>query len=493
MFSTKDIRNNLKRHTIISTKATILAQLIKITLQVLSIVILARLLEASDFGLVAMVTVFTGLAKAFLDGGLSMATIQREEISHAEVSNLFWVNVVIGFIIAFLVILSAEVIAWIYDEPRLTEIMFGLSLMFAVCGLSVQHIALLKRQMRFKLIAIIDVISMAAGVISGILLAWNNYSYWALVSILVVTSIVHTVLAWVFTGWRPATFNVDISIKPLMSFGMYLTGANFLGYLVANITPFTVGYVGGVQLLGFYNRSYTISSLPTNILLPPINNVMQSTLSRISEEPYHLKRTILSLVKKIAIVTTFITTCMFIMADWLILIVLGEGWEEAIPIFKILSLFLIVTPITTFTAVALISTGKAKALMRWRVITLVILALALTIGSYWGAMGAILAHGLSAFFLRMPLFLFYSSNYLPVNFLSYIKALLPILLIAALSVLLLLGLKQLFVGFSPFFAVPLFFLLGGMIFLGLSFSIKSVRREILDMLDLTKSMLSRNF
>ena len=125
--------------------------------------VLARLLTPQDFGLVAMVTTVIGFFRIFNDAGLSTATVQRESITHAQVSNLFWTNVTLGVTISLILAISAPGIAWFYQEPRLVSITLALSITFLFTTSTVQHMALLKRQMRFKAIALIQVSSVAGG------------------------------------------------------------------------------------------------------------------------------------------------------------------------------------------------------------------------------------------------------------------------------------------------------------------------------------------
>ncbi len=133
--------------------------------------VLARLLTPVDFGLVAMVTAITAIAAGFADLGLTEATIQRKEISHNQVSTLFWINVAIGLSFTLVTAAMAPVFARFYREPRLLGITFAVSLMFLIGGLRGQHNALLRRQMRFSAIAIRDVISYAIAVILSITMA----------------------------------------------------------------------------------------------------------------------------------------------------------------------------------------------------------------------------------------------------------------------------------------------------------------------------------
>ena len=135
-----------------------------------STVILARLLTPEDFGLVAMVTAITGFMVIFKDMGLSMATIQRPEIRHEQVSTLFWINVAVSFVIMLLTAIIAPAIAWFYGRPRLVWITLAFSIGFIFGGLTIQHQALLKRNMRFGTLAAIDIISILGSIIVGVVL-----------------------------------------------------------------------------------------------------------------------------------------------------------------------------------------------------------------------------------------------------------------------------------------------------------------------------------
>src|SRR5215469_17953897 len=150
---TEHLHADLKGRSVRGGLLTLISQGAQFALQTLSTIILARLLMPADFGIVAMVTALTGLASAFADFGLSEATIQRKEITHEQVSTLFWINLTIGLGLTFLSAALGPVLAMFYREPRLVRIALFLSLNFFLGGLRVQPNALLKRQMRFSALA----------------------------------------------------------------------------------------------------------------------------------------------------------------------------------------------------------------------------------------------------------------------------------------------------------------------------------------------------
>src|SRR5438874_11461828 len=138
-FKTDHLLRNLKGHTISSGAVTVSAQGAKFILSLVSTMVLARLLMPRDFGLVAMVTTVTGFLRVFKDAGLSIATVQRERITHAQVSNLLWINVGVSALCTLIVAASAPLIGSFYHNSRVIEIALLLSLTFLISGLTVQH------------------------------------------------------------------------------------------------------------------------------------------------------------------------------------------------------------------------------------------------------------------------------------------------------------------------------------------------------------------
>nr|WP_290701601.1 lipopolysaccharide biosynthesis protein [Halomonas sp. UBA3074] len=485
-FSADHLKAGLKERAVKSAGITLVAQAIKLILQVGSIVILARLLEPTDFGLIAMVTVFTGLALQFMEGGLSMATIQRDQITHGQVSNLFWINAGLGAGMCVLGILAAPLVANLYDEPRLTLIMATMSLTFLIGGLSVQHDAILRRQMRFRAISVIDITSMALGIIAGIIAAFGELGYWALVISTVITFLTKTIFRWISTAWFPSLIRRGTGVRPMLNFGVNLLGANFVGYFANNITPFAVAYIGGAQSMGLYNRANTITSIPSKQLLPPLMNVMQPTLARVAQNPERLRTTIISLMGKIVLCTMFLTITMATLADWIVELFLGAGWSGVVPIFRMLAIFSFVEPIAGLLAVSLIAVGNAKALLHWKVITLGILILSIAIGAFWGAFGVVAAYALSGVFIRLPLFLYYASRFLPVSFADFTKALFPAIFCAAGTVLVLYVFRQFYTFENPIIGLLYTLPIAVVSYIALGLSLKATRAEILGTIKILK-------
>jgi len=175
----------------------------RVVIQLGSTAILARLLTPEDFGLILMVTIVLVFFTIFQDAGLSVATVQQQEISHSQISTLFWINLALSIVIMLLVAIMAPFIASFYGEPRLTEITLALSTTFLINGLSIQQKAFLRRQMRFPSLAVIEISSQVAGIVTAVSLAVFGYNYWGLVVMSIAIGLTSTLLSWFAVDWRP--------------------------------------------------------------------------------------------------------------------------------------------------------------------------------------------------------------------------------------------------------------------------------------------------
>src|ERR1700677_234395 len=184
--------NGLKEKTIRGGFARMCAQAANFLLRIGSLMILARLLDPKDFGLLSMVTAFTGVLGLFRDFGLSSATVQRASITEAQISTLFWINILVGAMLALLTAVSAPVLATFYHEPRLVGVTLALAAGFLFNAAGVQHSALLQREMRFTALAVINIVALILGSAVAILGAKAGYGYWALVAMNIVSPLAIT-------------------------------------------------------------------------------------------------------------------------------------------------------------------------------------------------------------------------------------------------------------------------------------------------------------
>jgi len=217
-------------------------------LRIASLMVLARLLDPKDFGLVGMVAAFTGALNLFRDFGLSAASVQRMDVTDEQVSTLFWINVLVGVLLGFLLMVMAPVVVAFYHEPRLLWVTITLATAFIFNGAGVQHTALLERQMRFAALATIDVLSLVVSTFMGISMAVAGFGYWALVAATVSGPLFTTLCLWRTTGWIPGRPRSQIGLHSMMRFGGTFTLTNIIVYIAYNLEKVLLGRFWGCLL-----------------------------------------------------------------------------------------------------------------------------------------------------------------------------------------------------------------------------------------------------
>ena len=402
-FSTAHLLTNLKERTISSAFVTTIAQGAQFALTLGSTMVLARLLTPHDFGLVAMVMTVTGFLRIFKDAGLSTATVQRDEITHGQVSNLFWINAALSGAITLIVAACAPLIAWFYREPMLVGITLVLSITFLLTGLTVQHLALLSRQMRFKEVALIQVGSLLAGSVVGIAMAWMKYGYWSLVGTQLVAAICGLLLVWSTSSWRPQLPTRHSHMWPLLSFGVNVSASNFFYTLARGSDGLLIGRFYGPESVGLYSRAAALLYRPLDQFLTPIDAVFVPVLSRLQFEPERYRRTFLQAFEAIALITFLFTGLFFILSEPLTLVVLGPRWEKAAVIFAAFTFAALVYPVSVTSTWLFTSQGRGR---NWLVSNMWISSLifcSFLAGLPFGPAGVAFSYSFACIFLLLPI------------------------------------------------------------------------------------------
>ena len=336
------------------------SQALRFVLRTASMMVLARLLTAEDFGLQGMVVVMTGFLALFRDAGLSAVTVQRDTVSHDQVSTLFWINVTVGVVLAAALALAAPVIAAFYRDARLTPICVVSACAFLVHGFSIQHYALLQRQMRFVTLGIVEIAAVAIGAAVGVGMALLAYGYWALVAMAVVTPLVTAIGCWVSLPWLPGAPRRTRGMRSMLSMGGTLTLNSVVVYLGANTEKVLLGRYWGAEALGVYGRAYQLISLPADLLTSGVATVALPLLARLQNDSERLHRTFLKGYSVVVALTIPTTVSCALFADDIIEIMLGPKWNEAVPVFRLMVPSILALALINPLAWLLIASGRAR-------------------------------------------------------------------------------------------------------------------------------------
>ncbi len=377
-------------------------QAIKFILQLTFNIILFRLLTPVEFGLIAMVTSIMSIVRVLKDLGLTTAIVQKKQISHAQASNLFWINSAFSLLVVFALIASSSALATWFNRVEVQTITYWIALSFLPIGISGEHRAILVRQMHFGRIALVEIISITIAVTTAIVAAFLGAGYWALVIYHIVQNTGIGIGLWVACGWIPGLPRRDVSVRSLLKFGGNMLAFNLVNVLSKNFDQILIGKYLGPVSLGFYERAYRIVVQPVGQVQYPLSNVAIPGLSRLQDEPKRYKKYHSRVIGMIGLVISPVMTLAVIMAPELIPVVCGSGWDESVPLFAILGISAIFTPYSFTAGWLMASQGRVSEMLRMGIINSILSILAIIVGLQWGAIGVAWGVCLNLIFLKIP-------------------------------------------------------------------------------------------
>jgi PST family polysaccharide transporter len=400
---TEHLRGNLKHRTVSSGIVTVGSQGFQFFLNMVSITVLARLLSPRDFGLVAMVTTVVGFLQAFKDAGLSAATIQKEGITHAQVSNLFWINIGLSGLVSLCFACAAPLIAGYYREDLLIPITLAIAPTFLLSGSSAQHLALLNRRMQFTRVAFIQSGAMTIGVTIGIVMAAMKFRYWSLVGMNMGTAVATFVLTWFSSPWRPQKFTPRSNTKPLVNFGASLAMGQFLHTLSRGVDCLLVGRYFGPEMTGIYTRGTILLTRPLDQIMAALNTVFVPPLSRLQNEAHRYRTAFLRAFEALALMSYPLTAVFLALAHPLTHVVLGSKFDRAATIFASFTLVALFYPLNSAASWLFSTQGRGRESLVGFFFSSSITVLAYLAGLHWGPVWIARSYSIACLFLLLPI------------------------------------------------------------------------------------------
>lgn len=364
-----------------------LAQLGRLVIQLGSIALMARLLDPTDFGLVAMVTAVVGVADLLREMGLSAAAIQSETLSDDARSNLWWVNSGLGLLTMLLVMACGPLIVDMYHQPKLLTITWALAPMFLLNGMIAQFRASLTRRMRFTTLARIDVASQLVGTGIAIALALAGTGYWSLVAQQVLAPAIMLFVVQRCAGWMPTRFVRGAGTMSYLKFGWAVLGSGVLTYFALSFDSMVVGRFFGPSAVGVYNRAGQLIRTPLRQVAAPLNSVLLPVMSRVQDDDRRLS----AMARRVQLMSTL----PFVLAVAVLCgsvrditdIFLGSKWGTAAPIMICIAIQSAFRMLSAVGAEIMTSRGLGRQLSELAAVTLVADVIAVLVGSHWGVNG----------------------------------------------------------------------------------------------------------
>lgn len=335
-------------------------------------IILARLLSPSDYGIIAMVTIFFAVAQSFVDSGFSNALVRKADRTEEDLSTCFYFNIGVGIIAYFVLFLIAPLVATFYNQPILSPIIRITGLGVILNSLCVVQQALFTIKIDFKSQAKITLSATILSGIVGVVLAYQEYGIWALVWQGVIGTIIRMGLLWLTSQWRPKTGFSRTSFNYLFGYGSKLLASGLLDTIYNNIYPIVIGKFYNPAQLGNYSRALGWAQLPSANITSILQRVTFPVLSTIQDDSVRLQNSYRRLLKQSAFIIFPLMTGLAAIASPLIRVVLTTKWDGCVLYLQILCFALMLYPIHAINLNLLQVKGRSDIFLRLEIIKKVV-------------------------------------------------------------------------------------------------------------------------
>lgn len=379
------------------------AQAIQQALNLGVTIILARQLLPADYGMIAMILVFTGFAQMFVGWGFSAAIIQRQDLGSQHTSSVFWISTAAALALTLAFYGAAPHIAGFYGMPALEPVARWLSLTFVFSAFSIVPEALLRKSMAFERLAKIEVLTLLVPGGVAIYLALNGWGVWSLVVQYLAHQAMRSALMWFYSAWRLRLRCSLSAVRELFGYGANLTGFNFITYWGLRSDALLIGKFMDSASLGIYSRAHSLMLIPVIGGTQVISKVMFPILSSIQDDKKRVKRAYLRATRLMAFTTFPMMLGLFVVAEPFVLAALGPNWTAVAPIVQIFC-FVGVTQTLCYPAGTIyMSQGRTDLIFRWGIGNAATLIVAVIIGVSFDTVAAVaLAYLIASLALTYP-------------------------------------------------------------------------------------------
>jgi O-antigen/teichoic acid export membrane protein len=346
--------------------------------------LLARLLDPEQFGLVAMLSLFMAVANVLLDSGFGIALIQKRDATYADECSIFYFNILVGGIVYLILFGLAPFIAGFFDQPILTPLTRWLTLCVPVQSFSLIQLTLLARALDFKTQVKANLAATLLAAFLGVAAAFGGLGVWSLVIQSVSNTLCSTLILWWLSAWRPAFIFSLSSLKGMFGFGSRLLLTNLVATFFDHIYQVFIGKVFSAVSLGYYMRASSVRVLANDTISFTLGRVLFPALASIKDDLARLQRG----YRKFILLATFVhfpVMCgLVVMAKPLFTLLFSEKWLEAVPLFQLMCLAALLVPLQMINLDVLKVKGRSDLVLRLEIIKRFLLVASILVSYRWG-------------------------------------------------------------------------------------------------------------
>lgn len=321
---------DIKRDTLYGMKWSSIGSIANTAISFIMGIVLARLLDPSDFGILGMTAIFFSISYIFIDGGFGAALIRKRDLNDTDCSTVFYFGFVVSCFCYGLLFFAAPHIAYFLNQPILLDVIRVSGIPMVLGSLSSVHYSLMTKNVDFKHPALIKILANVLSGCLGIYMAYQGHGIWALIYQSLCSSVISVVSVWFVSTWRPKwTFSWE-SFKELFSFGGNLVLNSILDKLYSEGTSMLIGKFYSPKDLGFYSKGQGTAQMPSSFLANIIAGVTYPVLSKVQDNEETLIIVYRKYIKVMSMTIFFMILLLAAIARPLTILLYTEKWEPAI-------------------------------------------------------------------------------------------------------------------------------------------------------------------
>jgi O-antigen/teichoic acid export membrane protein len=454
---------NLKQKAINSTKWSAIENWTSEILSLLVFLLLARLLQPADFGLVALASVFVVVLTTLSHQGFAQAIIQRKNLEPEHLDSAFWINTSIGALLALGLFFTSPLLAVMFTQPELSAVLRFLSLTLIFNSLVGVHTGILTRDLQFKALALRRIFSFAVGGCVGIYMAYNNFGVWALVGQQLSSTFAGLLVLWFACPWRPGIKVKHRHCLELFTFGSNILGISLLGLVNKRLPNLLIGGFLGPVALGIYTIADKIFTVLNQLLVGTLTNIALPTFSKMQADIGRMRNAYYSAVQATSVISFPILAGVIVTAADLIPAVFGTQWAESVAVAQYLIVLGLLNTVSSFNGPMLIALGHPNVVLKLNVANTTLNIIAFIVGVNFGIQMVALASMLRGL-IMFPVGLIILKINTQISFMVLSRNLLGPAFSASLMVLTVLAVSNLTVNLSVSLQLLIKIITGGLVY-----------------------------
>ena len=417
-------------------KGTLWSAIDRLSVQIINFglsLAIARLLDPSDYGIIAMTMLFITLSNVFVDSGFANALVRKNDRTETDNSTVFYFNIAVGVAVYAIMWVASPLIAKFYNMPLLENVLRITALVIPLYSFSIVQQAILTINIDFKSQAKISVSAAFVSGFVGLVLAYNGAGVWSLTVQMVSAAFIKMTMLWIFVKWKPSQPFSKESFRELFSFGSKLLLANIVVAISNNITTLIIGKKFSSKQLGFYNRAEQISYFPVSNLTAVLQRVTFPVFSKMQDDMMTLRNNYLKIVRLTSLLSFLILGLLFVVAEPLVGLVLTSKWLPTVALMQILIIGIAWWPFFALNINILQVVGYSKYVLAIECAKATINLIAIFVAIPFGIEAVCISLSITAF-VNSFIYTHFTKKAISVTWLNQVKVMLPHVIAALVSV-----------------------------------------------------------